>query len=1050
MARLFGGVGGTSGYDAANAVFNEVASNDWTIYDYGTAAGFENRVDVSVAGVIMDCGECHVGGGGMEYIPFSDLNARTPLREITTTSANGTQVPITEDMYTAFNYFIDTYDVDEDGDEGELQYMDYANTGVMEMDCLLCHMPGYDYAKRNELLRDGKIDATRPVPAGFAVENTVTWASGGTNSETIGTAPAGYGTLVNYDESQFDTSGGTYTLSASWFHNNISAKPDSVNCAYCHMNKPGVDWKKRGDNWAPIDANGNPAIDGTYEVHYNIGCMGCHERKPTAAQPDSVNWRTEYLTQGAGMLGHDPAKGTAPFSSLYNTNDDAAFKSCDDCHLASVEAVALQDTNGDLTVNHLDAPVKEGEAYGAPNPNTAHAAYGLTAKIVQDAGMSGARISHIDLMTCSACHSRKVDSYDWNGMGTGNNGNPMVDATGNDHEGRLTDHENDYIIKTDMTDRSALGWYKGKLMRVSYLNTLFWRDKNDFPSGALNGVDANEDGKPNGMDALLMTQVNAVNEAQGWISMTEDVAHDGSFTDTDGDGIPNIVVTNADIDARVTALTSAISTWTGDTGTPAIKLSMMHVAFKDQHGVSPASMAWGSGAGNDPQDPSDDNANPCLDCHSAAGNFYNGAIDTVGDNTTLYWDNDVVPFTKVNGFTQATDMHPNVKDRFATRSLASRVTTGTYNDGTTDYISHTDLGRATTMYESTFMGKAPFAASFTSSAAISFTGFEKGWLLRVQVEDQNDGSTVERTRMVNTNVTDLAGLIANLDGSGTGAPGADFTSAFEFDITDNLSGGLTFTAKTGYLIRLTGSGSAGAFNLAGGAWVNTPWTGVDGSTNLGRADWVAYLNDLDGTGLALVPGNFGIGVDPVAAIDNINGGVAVETGVAVNLVADTSSNTQGQFTYEWIVNDVEGALAGTTASKTFDRPGTWTVTLKVYDEEGKVDMAQATVVVSVPDAGTTVTRNTVLPTTSLTQAIDVAAFPAETDRLRIFWGDGQSEYVVGPTDPDSVSHVFSAAGTYSITVYAQDVVAGLDPFGQPTGNDIVTVLESQTFDLTID
>lgn len=1093
MARLFGGVAGTSSYDATVAKFNEVSSNDWTFFDYGSAANFQDRVDISVAGVIMDCGECHVGGGGMEYVPFSDLDQRIPLRDLTTgvqplygetpgAAYNATQGAVSESQFTAFNYFIDTYDVDGDSDQTELQYMDYANTGVMEMDCLLCHQPGYDYAKRNELLRDAKIDATRPVPAGLAVENSALWTAGGVNGEGIQTAPVGYGTLVNYDESQFifDASpttynpgltAGAYTLPSSWFDNNLSAKPDSFNCAYCHMNKPGVDWKKRGDNWAPLDASGNPAIDGTYEVHYNIGCMGCHERKPTEAQPQAVNWRTTYLTQGAGMLGHDPAKGTAPFSSLYNANDDAAFKSCDDCHLASVEGVRMDPGPDMIPDTADDFQVKEGEAYGAPNPNTAHAAYGLTAKIVQDAGMSGARISHIDLMTCSACHSRKVDSYDWNGMGTGNNGNPMVDATGSDPEGRLTDHENDYLIKTDMTDRSTLGWYKGKLMRVSVLNTLFWRDKNDF-----GGNDVNMEGKPNGMDALLMTQVNATHS----IAISEEAAHatDESFTDTDGDGIDNVVVDAERINARIADLNVTLASWdsNGDTagtvadphvddiGTPSLKLSMMHVAFKDQHGVSPASMAWGSGAGNDPQDPSDDNANPCLDCHKGddpgtpeydAALFWNGAMDTTGDNLDFELAN-VAPFTKVNGFTQFTDMHPNVKDRFAVRSLASRIT-GPINDKTSFAGNAIDLPRSATMYEETFMGKQSFGPSFTSSAAIDFTGFEKGWLLRVQIADDTGAPIMvgdpavplERTRMVSGNVTDVATLLSNL-----AAGDADFTDAFEFTISgadltvpaDSVDDGITITAKAGYSIRLTGSGNAGAFKLAGAAWKATPWTDINNNSYTGRADWVAYLNDLDGTGLPLVPANYGIGVDPNAVIDNINGGLAIETGVAVDLVADTGVNTQGQFTYEWIVNDVEATLEGSTVQKTFDRAGTWMVTLKVYDEEGKVDMAHATVVVSAPDSGISIAPVLSQPSTSTFQEFNISGYPAETDRLRIFWGDGQSEYnnLVNP-----VNHTYPGVGTYTITVYAQELTPELDPFGQPTGNDIVTVLESQTFDLTI-
>ncbi len=885
--------------------------------------------------------------------------------------------------YTAFNYFIDTYDVDGDGDESEVQYMDYANTGVMEMDCLLCHMPGYDYLKRTELLRDGKIDATRSVASGLAEENSVAW------DDANATAPSGYGTMVTYDNSKFIvTTANNLRLSEAWMHNNISARPDSTNCAFCHFNKPAVDWKKRGDNWAP-----NGQGDYTYEVHQNIGCMGCHGRKPTAAQGEDYTsvYGGPYPAMGLGLLGHDPAKGSAPFSSLYNNNDFAAFKTCADCHLKQGDG---------------------GADYGAPNPEAAHREAGLEAKIVQatDSVAGKASISHIDMMACSACHSRKVDSYDWNGMGTGNNGNPMVDATGNDVEGRLTDHENANIIKTDMTDRSGLGWYQGKLLRTSYLNTLFWRDKNDTPE-----LDANMDGRPHGMDALLMTQVNKVNEENNWTSLTEDKhGH----------------VTAADINERVGKLKTEIESWTGQTNAK-IKLSMMHVAFKDQHGVSPAAMAWGSGAGNNPSDPADDNTNGCLDCHQASANFYNGAVDTVGDNNSMYWDDDVVPFTKVNGFSQATDMHPNVKDKFGVRSLASRVTTGTINVGGIDYATHVDLPRAATMYEATFMGPADFAPSYSSTAAIDFSGFEKGWLLMVQARNISTQVVTTRTKAVGVgggaaDVANVGELIASL--------GINMTDAAEFTVTaDGAGTGITITAKAGYEVKLAGGvDSSGAFKLSNAAYKLKPWTGTDGGTYNGRAEWVNYLNAIDTSDLT----TFGIGVDPQASIASINGGNSVMVGDTVQFVADQSLNTQGSFTYSWSCED-GGAAATTDAAgvgtKTFDSAGSFTVLLKVTDEEGKVAVAQQQVVVNAP-----------LP------PADIALIDADTVRfnnlptpnsmLYIQWGDGGAQLVTGISSVTThdVDHVYPQTAAYDRGDYYEyyvqvSVYNGWSYIGNKTG-----------------
>ena len=96
-------------------------------------------------------------------------------------------------------------------------------------------------------------------------------------------------------------------------------------------------------------------------------------------------------------------------------------------------------------------------------------------------------------MDCSACHSRKISSSVWN------TGGAVVDATGVDAAGRLADHENEFVDRNNMTDRTGLAWYGGKLIRVGLLNTMFYRDKNDVD------FDANLDGRGGGMDALLMT-----------------------------------------------------------------------------------------------------------------------------------------------------------------------------------------------------------------------------------------------------------------------------------------------------------------------------------------------------------------------------------------------------------------------------------------------------------------------------------------------------------------------------------------------------------------
>lgn len=958
MARLFKGNSGTSAYNAATGQFDEVdstidpATGYWYIpFDYGSEAEFVKKVDLSLAGNMMDCGECHVGGGMMEYIPYkdtapqtNDYESRVPLREIATTGIWGfggdpqVQTPVTASNYTAFNYFIDIYDVDGDGNRTEALYMDYAKTGVMDLDCLMCHLPGYKYDERRELLRKGKIDATRAIGAGLATDNGLTWPNGGA-------PPVGYGTTVIYDMSQLEVNGsGNLRIPAEWMNENISATPDSTNCANCHMNEFSVDWKKRGDHWAP-----NGQYDFQYEVHYNFGCMGCHERKPTELQPDSGAdeftsvWGGPYPEMGDGLLGHDPAKGDSQYSSLYNKNDKAAFKQCQDCHI-----------NG-----------AGGREYGAPNPTAAHAAAGLTAKIAQGNTADGvAKVSHIDMMHCSTCHARKANSYNW-----GNTGNPLIDGTGGDHANRLTDHENQYVMKQDMTDNTSLAWYKGKIYRVSSSATMFWRDKNDTPA-----LDANFDGRPHGMDALLMTDVLAVNEANGWGSITED--HQGN-------------VTPDDFAERISALNSYIEGKAGVAGgTAKTKFSIFHVNFMNNHGVAPASMSWG--------------VNGCTDCHDAASKFYNGTIDTIGDNNTMVYGDSTsqrVPFTKVNGFSQPTDWHPGQMDKFGVRSIALQIsdTPTTYDDGTGPVAALTTrpVERSENLYEATFMGKADFADEYVGGA-INLSGFEKGWLLMVEVQDEADGSVATYTKSVGTDVSDMTGLMGQLS-----SQFKDGSFGFVVALNAN-SDGLKITAEPGYNIRLKGGiDNAASFGLINAAYKTTPWTGVDGNAYAGRADWVSYLNSIDETDL------------PAHATAEAAAFLTTEVNVPVTLAANEAVNAGlPAVSYSWTCNDqADTVYQGAVIDKTFGSVGTYSCNLRVEDAYGDLHQAAVQVQVTAPAPLADIALVTPAQPAGSENVVTFSNLPEHT-MLYIIWGDGTREKVYDAAASVDVAHTFLMYSKY--------------------------------------
>jgi hypothetical protein len=631
------------------------------LYNFGTEAAFQSKVDNSMAGQMRDCAECHVGGGAMEYIPvaqgttLADDLAGTSTREDLRAAG-----PIVAAGVNTFNYFIDQYDDNDDGNIGEVLPTNYAETGVMEMDCLMCHLDGYSWEARKDAIRKGNFDASRVAGAGIGYAPNVTLGSTGAGPTS---EPANYGKLVAYtlDPTGVENDGADNATLGSLVLDSIQASPPTANCSSCHFDLHKVDWKKRGTTWTENMAHST-------EVHGSLGCMGCHTRDDgvemdpnndndeayAEATPDSPNWTGNAKSGAAASeIGHDPTKGKAPFSSLWNKNDPTTglydgVRTCVGCHVESTGATYY------------------GFA-GAPDPTNRHEVAGLTQTLIQTGGMTKmtgvADGNHLDLITCEGCHTKKLGHgpgpghsetghsiYEW---GTGG---ALVDSTGPDVAGRLTDHETLYVERT-MENNMTVAWEGGKIGPRNALLTMFWRDKDDLfnygnpPAGhPTTYVDINVDGQQGAMDAVNPSHVRNAMEEAGLHVLT----HDGIFDDAEIAAQKSALMTYLDADANP----DGPKVFNSTVRSPKLFMSFMGVFFKANHGTTPAASAWGSGG--------------CKDCHTADGGFYNGPYDLKPQALTAAWSNKkvdgtgatvtndtaiggkkpkwnhVVPFTKVN------------------------------------------------------------------------------------------------------------------------------------------------------------------------------------------------------------------------------------------------------------------------------------------------------------------------------------------------------------------------------------------------------------------
>jgi len=214
--------------------------------------------------VTATCGNCHPGGGPMELDRDGkryDWHMLNPAAGLTSGGENGF-----------------------DGDYFKARW---AETGVIEADCLLCHSPEYDFKRRNTALADLNFRWAATAGAGFGAVS--------------GKVSANEQPTVAYDRSRFDVDGNVLV--------HIAPEPRNETCLTCHA-KP--DWKKRG---ATFSARA--------DVHMAAGlrCVDCHAAGSDAADP-----------RIRGREVHQFGKGDDP-SGWVRNDLDGTVRSCESCHL---------------------------------------------------------------------------------------------------------------------------------------------------------------------------------------------------------------------------------------------------------------------------------------------------------------------------------------------------------------------------------------------------------------------------------------------------------------------------------------------------------------------------------------------------------------------------------------------------------------------------------------------------------------------------------------------------------------------------------------------
>jgi len=242
------------------------------------------EIDLSSFEFAKACSGCHPGGGPLEYDRDGnryDRYAKDPANRIVPGGENGF-----------------------DGDYFKSRW---AESGVLEADCLLCHLPSYDHKAREAQIKALNFRWAASAGADFATAE--------------GAVAQNAAPIIKYKTEIFQPDGKVAL--------NIVREVPEEKCLNCHLEP---DWKKKGEPY-------NHRTD----VHLRAGlkCVDCH-----------VTGRSATDERIAGRERHEIGKGDDP-TGLVRDDLDNSMRTCRDCHMEGLLKAPVPRHAG-LPPRHLD------------------------------------------------------------------------------------------------------------------------------------------------------------------------------------------------------------------------------------------------------------------------------------------------------------------------------------------------------------------------------------------------------------------------------------------------------------------------------------------------------------------------------------------------------------------------------------------------------------------------------------------------------------------------------------------------------------------------